>query len=44
MAITDVSGPTPYGEVNLLLRAMLPELRLILGERFVGMYLYANND
>jgi predicted nucleotidyltransferase len=31
--------PTPYPDVNAVLRALESELRTILGPRFLGMYL-----
>jgi hypothetical protein len=34
--------PTPYTEVNLVLRELLANARPILGEQFVGMYLYGS--
>ena len=34
--------PTPYPEVNLVLNALLPEVQAILGEQFVGLYLYGS--
>lgn len=34
--------PTPYADVNLALRDVLASARAILGERFVGMYLYGS--
>src|SRR5687768_7159341 len=33
---------TPYSEVNALLHALLSDARKVLGERFVGMYLYGS--
>lgn len=33
---------TPYPEVNTLLNALLPEVLNILGDEFVGMYLYGS--
>ncbi|MBN2386073.1 MAG: DUF4111 domain-containing protein [Anaerolineales bacterium] len=35
-------SPTPYPEVNAVLEVLLPEARAILGERFIGMYLYGS--
>jgi predicted nucleotidyltransferase len=34
--------PTPYADVNAVLDLLLRESRAILGERFVGMYLYGS--
>jgi len=34
--------PTPYPEVNALLGLLLLDVRAILGDRFVGMYLYGS--
>ncbi len=34
--------PTPYPEVNQALQALLAEVRAVLGERFVGLYLYGS--
>ncbi len=34
--------PTPYPKVNALLGEVLAEVRSILGERFVGMYLFGS--
>jgi len=39
--------PTPYPEVNLVLDGLLPDVRAVLADRFIGMYLYgslANGD
>jgi len=35
-------APTPYAEVNALLRELLSEVRAVLSDRFVGMYLYGS--
>ncbi len=34
--------PTPYADVNLVLRAFLSRIRAILGDRFVAMYAYGS--
>ena len=34
--------PTPYPEVNVVLNALLPEVQAILGDQFIGMYLYGS--
>lgn len=34
--------PTPYPDVNQALPALLAEVRAVLGERFVGLYLYGS--
>jgi predicted nucleotidyltransferase len=34
--------PTPYADVNLVLQELLESARPILGEQFVGMYLYGS--
>ncbi len=34
--------PTAYPEANLVLDALLPEVQAILGEQFIGMYLYGS--
>ena len=36
------SFPTPYDDVNSLLRYLETRIRLILGSRFVGLYLYGS--
>jgi hypothetical protein len=36
------TGPTPYQEVNALLSLMLSKVQAILGEQFVGFYLYGS--
>jgi hypothetical protein len=35
-------NPTPYADVNAILRAVLEGAQAILGEHFVGMYLYGS--
>jgi Domain of unknown function (DUF4111)/Nucleotidyltransferase domain len=35
-------NPTPYADGNAILRAVLDGARAILGDRFVGMYLYGS--
>lgn len=37
-----VNGPTPYPEINALLQQLLAGAREVLGERFVGLYLYGS--
>jgi hypothetical protein len=34
--------PTPYPDVHQALQALLAEVRAVLGERFVGLYLYGS--
>ena len=34
--------PTPYSDVNAILVRLLHEVQTILGERFLGMYLYGS--
>ena len=34
--------PTPYAEVNLVLNMLLANVKQILGDQFVGMYLYGS--
>ena len=35
-------SPTPFAEVNVVLDVLLPEVKTILGEQFIGMYLYGS--
>ena len=35
-------SPTPYPEVNTVLNELLPEVQGILGNQFIGMYLYGS--
>ncbi len=35
-------SPTPYLEVNAVLNELLPDVQAILGDRFIGMYLYGS--
>jgi hypothetical protein len=37
-----VTGPTPYPEVNILLAHLLAEVRAVLADRFVGLYLHGS--
>jgi len=37
-----VTPPTPYPEVNLVLQDLLPSVQAILGDHFLGMYLYGS--
>jgi hypothetical protein len=37
-----INNPTPYPEVNIVLDALLPDVQEILGQQFVGMYLYGS--
>jgi hypothetical protein len=39
---TPSHSPTPYPEVNRGLQALLEQVRLILGEQFLGFYLYGS--
>ena len=41
-AAVDQGGPTPYPDVNEVLRGFLEGARRILGQDFVGMYLYGS--
>jgi hypothetical protein len=34
--------PTPYPEVNVVLNELLPDVQEILGNQFIGMYLYGS--
>ena len=34
--------PTPYPEVNAVLSVLLPDVQAILGDQFIGMYLYGS--
>lgn len=36
------ASPTPYPEVNVILRLLLKNVKVILGEQFIGMYLYGS--
>ena len=36
------SHPTPYPEANMVLNVLLPEVQAILGDQFIGMYLYGS--
>lgn len=40
--MTSPTHPTPYPEVNLILQDLLPSVQSILGNRFIGMYLYGS--
>jgi predicted nucleotidyltransferase len=35
-------SPTPYSEVNAALNELLPDVQAILGDQFIGMYLYGS--
>ena len=35
-------SPTPYPEVNKVLNVLFPEVQTILGNQFIGMYLYGS--
>jgi predicted nucleotidyltransferase len=35
-------SPTPYPEVNAVLNELLPDVHAILGDHFIGMYLYGS--
>jgi predicted nucleotidyltransferase len=41
LADTNIS-PTPYGEINLFLQVLLDNLRTVLGDYFIGMYLFGS--
>lgn len=36
------TNPTPYPDVNAVLHRLLAEVQAVLGERFVGLYLYGS--
>ncbi len=36
------TGPTPHAEVNAILHLLLAEVRALLGEELVGMYLFGS--
>ena len=40
--VLDETKPTPYPEVNEVLNLLLQRVKRILGDRFVGMYLYGS--
>ena len=42
MPVPSSAHPTPYPDVNAILTLLLAEVRAILGDRFVGMYLYGS--
>jgi hypothetical protein len=42
VAVNSEITPTPYPEVNQLLQGLLAQVQAILGERFVGLYLYGS--
>ena len=35
-------SPTPYDDINLFLQILLDNVRAILGDYFIGMYLYGS--
>jgi predicted nucleotidyltransferase len=35
-------SPTPYPEANIVLNVLLPDVQAILGNQFIGMYLYGS--
>jgi hypothetical protein len=37
-----MSSPTPYPDVNAILNVLLAAVRAILGNQFVGFYLYGS--
>jgi hypothetical protein len=37
-----ISYPTPFSEVNSILQVLLPDIQAILGDQFIGMYLYGS--
>ena len=37
-----ISYPTPYPAVNSVLQVLLPEIQAVLGDQFIGMYLYGS--
>ena len=40
--MTSPTHPTPYPEVNLVLDELVPSIQSILGDHFLGMYLYGS--
>ena len=40
---TDINmSPTPYDDMNLFLQILLDNVRAVLGNYFIGMYLYGS--
>jgi hypothetical protein len=37
-----LSQPTPYAEVNVVLNLLLSNVQAVLGDRFIGLYLYGS--
>lgn len=37
-----ISYPTPYPAVNSVLQVLLPDIQAVLGDQFIGMYLYGS--
>ena len=37
-----ISYPTPYPEVNVVLNVLIPDVQAILGDQFIGMYLHGS--
>ena len=42
LASARITGPTPYDDVNTILRLLLPKVQAILREELVGFYLYGS--
>src|SRR4051794_16511685 len=42
MADTRLTHPTPYPDVNAIIDQLLTEVRAILGDELVGLYLYGS--
>ena len=42
MSVTALNHPTPWPEVNVVLRRLLTDVQAILGNNFIGMYLYGS--
>jgi hypothetical protein len=40
--VDTIYSPTPYPEVNAVLNVLLPDVQEILGNQFIGMYLYGS--
>jgi predicted nucleotidyltransferase len=39
---SDVTGPTPYPEVNAVLQLLLAEVQAVLREQLVGLYVHGS--
>ncbi len=40
--LSHIGGPTPYPDVNAVLRLLLEGAQPILGDHFIGLYLYGS--